>query len=109
MNLCSGCPQEGYPTDKTRCSPCPRRATTWKIRIAGYGTFDFEGTEAQAEEMRRHKCQWEQGFGHKWRADLSCKSDKIMAEMAALADSGKGIPAELFDRRRDALKAERGQ
>ena len=21
----------------------------WKIRIAGYGTFDFEGTEAEAE------------------------------------------------------------
>lgn len=23
--LCSDCPPVGYPTDKTRCSPCPRR------------------------------------------------------------------------------------
>ncbi len=22
--LCSDCPPEGYPTDKTRCAPCPR-------------------------------------------------------------------------------------
>lgn len=25
-NLCSDCPPPGYPTDKTRCGPCPRRA-----------------------------------------------------------------------------------
>lgn len=24
--LCSDCPPEDYPTDKTRCLPCPRRA-----------------------------------------------------------------------------------
>jgi hypothetical protein len=24
--LCEGCPPVGYPTDKTRCLPCPRRA-----------------------------------------------------------------------------------
>lgn len=23
--LCEGCPPDGYPTDKTRCLPCPRR------------------------------------------------------------------------------------
>lgn len=23
--LCSDCPPVGYPTDKTRCLPCPRR------------------------------------------------------------------------------------
>ena len=23
--LCEDCPPVGYPTDKTRCSPCPRR------------------------------------------------------------------------------------
>lgn len=26
--LCEDCPPVGYPTDKTRCTPCPRRATT---------------------------------------------------------------------------------
>jgi hypothetical protein len=25
MTLCLGCPPIGYPTDKTRCTPCPRR------------------------------------------------------------------------------------
>lgn len=24
--LCEDCPPTGYPTDKTRCAPCPRRA-----------------------------------------------------------------------------------
>lgn len=24
--LCDDCPPVGYPTDKTRCLPCPRRA-----------------------------------------------------------------------------------
>jgi hypothetical protein len=23
--LCEGCPPVGYPTDATRCAPCPRR------------------------------------------------------------------------------------
>lgn len=27
MNLCSDCPPVGYPTDITRCTPCPRRET----------------------------------------------------------------------------------
>ena len=26
--LCSDCPPLGYPTDKTRCLPCPRRAAS---------------------------------------------------------------------------------
>jgi len=25
VDLCADCPPVGYPTDKTRCSPCPRR------------------------------------------------------------------------------------
>jgi hypothetical protein len=26
--VCEDCPPRGYPTDKTRCSPCPRRTMT---------------------------------------------------------------------------------
>lgn len=26
MAECEDCPPWGYPTDKTRCAPCPRRA-----------------------------------------------------------------------------------
>ncbi len=25
-------------------------ATTWKIRVSGYGTFDFNGTEEEADD-----------------------------------------------------------
>jgi hypothetical protein len=32
--------------------------------------------------------------------------DRITAEMASLWDDGKGIPAQLFDKRREALKQE---
>lgn len=27
-DLCEGCPPVGYPTDATRCLPCPRRAAS---------------------------------------------------------------------------------
>jgi Lar family restriction alleviation protein len=32
-NLCDDCPPVGYPTDKTRCDPCPRKACDhdWQI------------------------------------------------------------------------------
>ena len=103
-NLCSDCPPVGYPSEKTRCHPCPRRATKWKIRIAGYGTFDFEGTETEAEDMRKHKSVWEQGVGIKWRTNLTRESDQITAKIADLWDAGKGIPPSLFDERREALK-----
>lgn len=32
--LCEGCPPAGYPTDKTRCEPCPRRTTRIASREA---------------------------------------------------------------------------
>lgn len=41
----------------------------WIITVgAGYGSFEFEGTEAEAEEMRRHKANWEGGPAVKRRA-----------------------------------------
>lgn len=33
---------------------------TWKITVGhGYGSFEFKGTEKEAEEMRKHKARWE--------------------------------------------------
>lgn len=44
----------------------------WVILIAGgYGAFLFEGTEAEAEEMRAHKANWEGAVGHKRPASFS--------------------------------------
>ncbi len=70
----------------------------WRIRVAGYGTFDFEGTEAEAEDMRRHKAQWERGIAHKWRTENPTEVDKIVAQMCALWDEGKGVPQRLMNK-----------
>lgn len=80
--------------------------TRWKIRVHGYGTFDFEGTEAEAEEMRKHKASWERGASMKWRANLAYESDKISAEIASLFDRGKGVPYRLFSKLKRAAATE---
>lgn len=82
-------------------------STIWKIRIAGYGTFEFTGTEAEADQRRGDKAVYEQGPGMMWRKDLLRDSDRLGAEIATLFDSGKGAPSELVKRRTAAKKAER--
>lgn len=43
----------------------------WVINIGGgYGAFLFNGTEAEAEDMRKHKANWEQAVAIKREADL---------------------------------------
>ena len=37
----------------------------WIIDVAGYGDFAFYGTEAEAEERRAAKAEWEGGVGKK--------------------------------------------
>jgi len=80
--------------------------TVWMIRIQGYGTFEFEGTEKEAEDMRAHKSRWEGGIGMKWRKDLLRESDRISSEIADLWDDGQGAPKKLFNRLRKARAAE---
>lgn len=82
-------------------------STVWKIRIAGYGTFEFTGTEAEAERRRRDKAVYEQGTGMMWRKDLLREGDRLGAEIAALFDSGKGAPGELIKRWTYARRAEK--
>lgn len=39
---------------------------TWIIAVGGgYGSFEFVGTEEEAEEMRRHKAEWEGAVARK--------------------------------------------
>ena len=78
----------------------------WRIWVSGYGEFDFEGTEAEAEDMRAHKASWEGGQGRKWRADLSRESDRLTSEIVGLWDAGKGAPQSLMSRLRKAKDAE---
>ncbi len=37
-NLCSDCPPVGYSTDRTRCLPCPRRASVEPSETEPHGT-----------------------------------------------------------------------
>jgi hypothetical protein len=48
--------------------------TWWVITVANYGAFDFFGTEAEAEKVRRHKARWEQSVAHKRLKD----ADKLV-------------------------------
>jgi hypothetical protein len=47
------------------------RRTLWIIWVAGYGAFEFVGTEAEAEEMRAHKAVWEHAVAKKFDTGLS--------------------------------------
>jgi hypothetical protein len=46
----------------------PEKRIWWMIKVTGYGEFEHFGTEAEAEEMRVHKSQWEGGRGTKRKA-----------------------------------------
>lgn len=79
------------------------QSDTWMIRVSGYGTFEFVGTEAEAEEMRAHKARWEHASGQKWRITNPTEADKVRAEMAALWEAGQGVPVSVQKRLRAAL------
>lgn len=78
----------------------------WKIWISGYGTYDFDGTEEEAEQSMRDKMRWERGNGQKWRADLARESDRLTAEIVGLWEIGAGVPKSLLQRRKAARLAE---
>ena len=82
------------------------QSTTWLIRVHGYGTYYFKGTEAEAETVLVQKGQLGCSADLKWRKDLSRASDKIAAEIARLLDAGLGVTSELFKQRCEALRAE---
>jgi len=79
----------------------------WTIWVAGYGTFAFEGTEDEAEEMRTHKARWEGGRGEKWRTSNQRPSDLLTEEIVDLWDSGQGVPQSLLTKRKAAREAEK--
>jgi len=79
---------------------------SWTIYVTGYGFFEFEGTEAEAEEARKAKSQWEGGAGHKFRTNLSRESDRLTAEMVGLWRRGKGVPYALLSKIKKARAKE---
>lgn len=81
--------------------------TTWIIRISGYGTFEFQGAEAEANEARSNKAKCERATSMMWRADLARNSDKINAQIAASFDERGSAPRALFSKLKKAVAAER--
>jgi len=51
---------------------------TWVINVGGYGSFFFKGNSVEAEQMRKHKANWEQGCGRKRLADDDEKNSGII-------------------------------
>jgi hypothetical protein len=80
--------------------------TTWCIRISGYGTFDFFGTQTEADKARENKARWERATSMMWRKDLARPSDKIKAQIAASFDEKGSAPRLLFTRLRRAKALE---
>jgi hypothetical protein len=78
---------------------------TWKIRINGYGTFEFIGTETEAEAARARKARHEGASGIKWRSTNQTDEDRIIAQIADLWDRGEGAPATLMRKLRLARAA----
>lgn len=47
-----------------------KKMAKWLITVGGgYGSFVFEGTEEEAEEMRKHKAIWEGAVATKKKID----------------------------------------
>lgn len=68
---------------------------TWVILVGGgYGAFLFEGTEAEAEEMRKHKARWEGVVALKRLADAGEIESKEASQCwnhKAFSHRGKGF------------------
>jgi hypothetical protein len=82
--------------DGSHLPPAPGVAVQWVILVGGgYGAFFFEGTEAEAEEMRVHKAVWEAAIARRRRAGprdyvegatICCWNDKGFANRYRYAD-----------------------
>jgi hypothetical protein len=49
----------------------------WSINVTGYGRFSYFGNDAEAEEMRKDKAEWEGGTGTKRKATLAEAEDGV--------------------------------
>lgn len=69
--LCGDCPPVGYPTDKTRCLPCPRRSPASDPRVA-------EAVEALREiaELEKGAFDFPADWSEQVRACVECQSYK---------------------------------
>lgn len=73
--LCSDCPPVGYPTDETRCAPCPRQSLATAIAeiVRLNGALDMITAEREA-----------------WKFQAS-KSDERRAEAMAIIEAVRNV------------------
>lgn len=70
----------------------------WVISLPFYGAFLFDGTEAQAEEMRAHKANWEREIARKRPATpAECAAGKVILQKG---DAGFELQGKCFECRR---------
>lgn len=76
----------------------PEEKRFWIITVAGWGSRALYGTEAEAEEWRAHKAQWEGGVGRKRPADLDDPEHlKLVREYPYLECPCCGCEAKMGD------------
>lgn len=79
----------------------------WYIWVSGYGGFSFTGTEIEAEDMRKHKANWERGSGWKYRTGAwATEADKVTEQIVDEFEQGEGVPQSLMSKRYQLMKAE---
>lgn len=74
----------------------------WKIRIPGYGTFTFNGTEVEADAAMRAKAGWEGATGIMYRVDLPNEYHRLTKQIVDLWDAGEGVSIKLMRARAKA-------
>lgn len=80
----------------------------WRIRISGYGTFDFFGTEEQAEDRRKSKAKWEGAISSaKWRKTPRTVSEKLVELREWFFENERGCPIWVITKIKQAKKAEK--
>lgn len=62
--LCEDCPPVGYPTDKTRCLPCPRRSALLPAPQAGQDALGAAAMREMAAGVAQHHAEtWRKHMG----------------------------------------------
>ncbi len=91
-DLCSGCPPVGYPTDKTRCKPCPRRTALLAAPVDQGSTMEDIFGKAPAYSSARYPAwqtaeHWRDGNFDPFRAPAdsaaraNCRGDMDYIEL----------------------------
>lgn len=69
----------------------------WRIYVSDYGSFEFEGTDEEADAMRKRKAAWEGGNSLAWRITDQRESDILISQVAERWENGEGVSDNLWN------------